>query len=200
MIDFRRVLIPDRMKHLECDRRGYPIFFTALRDDSGRAHFQINNTDKRNRCFRRDLCSICGGRLLRGRWFVGGPKCAFDIHGAYLDPPMHQECVHYALLVCPYLAAPNYAKLIGRATLPADDALSTIDQQELLSPTTADDVRPDLFVAVHARGQRLERTEYGIIGRPFRPYIKFEYWRHGRQLTPEEIASWILLERRTGPR
>ena len=38
-------------------------------------------------------------------------------NGAFADPPGHRACVTYALQVCPYLAAPSYAKRIDGETL-----------------------------------------------------------------------------------
>src|SRR5215467_3254160 len=119
-MDFRCVPIPDRMRHLDRDHRGYPIFAMALRDRDGRAHFTVNDHTVIERLLATDCCSLCGTKLFRGRWFVGGPSAALHPRGAYVDPPMHDECVHYALRVCPYLSAPNYAKLIEGRTLPAN--------------------------------------------------------------------------------
>lgn len=183
--DVRKVPVPDRMKHLPRDPRGYPIFAMAYRDADGRAHFTINDERERLRLIAEDRCSICGGKLLRGRWFIGGEKSAFHPHGVYQDPAMHRECARYALHVCPYLAAPSYAKLIHGATLPANDPVKLVDQTALNSPSTVEEVRPAMFVAVHARGQRLRQAPAGCVIVPARPYIAVEYWQHGFQLARE---------------
>jgi hypothetical protein len=186
--DWRNVPVPDRMKHLPRDPRGFPIFVMAYRDMDGRAHFTVNDETERRRLIAQDRCSICGERLLRGRWFIGGEKSAFSVEprGAYIDPPMHTECAHYALRVCPYLAAPSYAKLIHGGTLRPNDPTPVIDQTAMDSPSTAAEVRPEMFVAVLARGQRFKRTLAGGVIFPKRPYIKVEYWQHGWQLEREE--------------
>ena len=98
------VPIPERMQHLDRDGRGYVIPWTVFRDSKGKAHFTINDENRRQTVIGRDCCPICAAKLLRGRWFVGGPGSAFHERGAYIDPPMHRECVVYALKVCPYLA------------------------------------------------------------------------------------------------
>jgi hypothetical protein len=178
--------IPDRMKHLPRDPRGYPIFVMAYRDAAGRAHFTINDEMMRLRLITRDLCSICGTPLFRGRWFVGGEKSAFHPQGAYIDPPMHTECARFALQVCPYLASPNYSKLLNGATQAPDDPTILVNPTAQISPSTADEVRPLLFVAVHARGQQQRSAPGGnVVIVPKRPYIAVEYWQHGRQLAPE---------------
>jgi hypothetical protein len=175
----RDVPIPARMAKLPRDERGYPIFVMAYRDQQGRAHFTVNDEAIRRRLVRSDQCSICGGRLLRGRWFVGGARSAFDPHGAYIDPPMH-------------LAAPKYAGLIGGRTIAADDSITLVDQQAIMSPSTANDVRPDYFVAVLARGQRNELMPTGYAISPTRPYITVEYWRHGCRISEPKEQSGLL--------
>jgi hypothetical protein len=123
-IDFRTVPIPALMKERQVDPRGYPIPWNVLVDSTGKAHFTINDESLRQMAIRDRLCPICGHRLWRGMWFVGGPGSALHEHGAYIDPPMHKPCAEYALKVCPYLAAPRSGCLsitrwtrIGRRSL-----------------------------------------------------------------------------------
>jgi hypothetical protein len=179
--------IPERMRHLPCDKRGYPIFFGAYIDPvDGTPHFTINDEEKRQRVIDEDLCSICGRKLLRGRWFVGGPMSAFHPRGAYIDMPMHDECVHYALEICPYIAMPSWSRTVSEQKLKQVNAgLVAID------PTMIPD-RPAVFVAVMTVGQRM--TGGNGIQRyvvPRRPYRKIEYWRHGQRLSDAE--GWLLV-------
>lgn len=174
------VPIPDRMKALPFDRRGLPVPVTVYVDHDGKPHFTINDEAKRQHMIMDDRCSICGGKLLRGRWFVGGPMSAFDPEGAYIDPPMHHECAHYALRVCPYLAAPSYSKRVDDRTLGKER-----DDLILIDPTMIAE-RPEYFVAVLARGQDLVIYEKPVLMvryiKPRRPYIRVEHWRHGRRI------------------
>jgi len=71
------VPIPERMRHLPRDGRGYPIPATVCRHSTGTAHFTINDEHKRQAIIGRDCCPICGGKLLRARKFVAGPPSAF---------------------------------------------------------------------------------------------------------------------------
>jgi hypothetical protein len=181
-MNWREVPVPARMAKLPRDRRGYPIPWVVLRDKEGRAHFTVNDELKRRLALKKELCPICGRKLLRGRWFVGGGMSATHPQGAYLDPPMHDECAHYALLVCPYLAAPSYAKRIDDKTLkrapPSDGVLITLDPTMLPS-------RPTVFVAVMAIGSRITGMHpdgSGPFVAPRRPYRKIEYWRHGQNV------------------
>jgi len=182
--DWRTFPVPDRMKHLPLDPRGYPIPFTVLRDAAGKAHFTINETPLTLRVLNEDLCAICGKPLLRGRWFVGGPASAFDPRGAYVDPPAHQECARYALKVCPYLATPNYGKLIDGRTLRPEQRRA--EHIGLFADDRVINDRPPVFVAVHARGHRHHMLGQQITVVPAKPYIAVEYWQHGWKLAQAE--------------
>lgn len=171
--------IPERMAKLPRDARGYPIPVTVYRDSEGRPYFTVNDEIRRQQIIRNDLCPICGSKLLRGRWFVGGPASAFHERGAYIDPPMHAECARYALQVCPYLAARHYDRRIDDRTLRGPHA------PVVQFDPTVDPTRPTVFVAVMAVGQRLilfpdsKLVQYLA---PRRPYRMIEYWRSGEQV------------------
>jgi|SRR5271157_1154669 len=164
--------IPERMAQLERDHRGYPVPFIVWRDSDGRPHFTINDALKQQFALQADLCGICGQGLLRGRWFIGGLESAFDPRGAFADGPVHEECGEYALQVCPYLAAPNYAKRInGKTVAPAKRAKRILFNDPTMNPD-----RPSCFVAIHTRGHLV--TENGYL-RPKRPYLGATIWSHG---------------------
>ena len=120
------IAIPDRMKHLDRDHRGYPIPYIVFRDNDGKPHFTINAHEKVARCKHEDICAICGMKLLRGRWFLGGPMSAFHPHGAYIDPPLHHECMRFAVQTCPYLISAKYTKRIDGNTLDPARAPSSL--------------------------------------------------------------------------
>jgi hypothetical protein len=168
----KHVPIPERMAQLPRDPRGYPIPFIVLRDADNRPHFTINDTTSVEFAIRHDLCAICGSKLFRGRWFVGGTGSAFHEHGAYIDGPVHGDCAEYALQVCPYLAAPKYAGRLDAKTLDPAKLPASI----ILKDNTLDPRRPEHFVAVLATGQR--RTGHGHFV-PKRPYLAASVWKGG---------------------
>lgn len=194
------VPIPATMAHLERDARGLPVPFIVLRDTAGRPHFTVNNDTLRIKCLYENLCGICGKRLHRGRWFVGGPLSAFDPHGFYVDPPMHAECARYALQVCPYLAAPHYGRSIAGKTFTPEEQAA---MQTGLVEFTMLPERPPLFVAVMAVDQKFSHNvskggstnmamrHLQVYVRPVQPYRTIEYWQHGKQL-PAEIGLPIV--------
>ena len=164
--------VPDRMKHLDRDHRGYPIPFIVFRDNENKPHFTINDAHKTSRCRSHDLCSICGKELMRGRWFVGGPMSALAPLGAYIDPPLHHECMVFALQTCPYLLNASYQKRIDGATLDPKKAPGVIG----LLDTTMIPERPKVFIGVMAVGQFYTDRGYVVPKKPFRA---MEFWRNG---------------------
>jgi hypothetical protein len=188
MLAYKGIAIPDRMKHLDRDSRGFPIPWSVYRDRSGKAHFAINDEIQRLSALRGGLCPICGGLLYRGRWFVGGPISAFHENGAFADPPMHTECARYALMVCPYLAAPSYARRVDDRTLAKDDNIPL-----LLDPTSLER-RPGLFVCLMATGQKITKDfRPNVI--PRKPFVQVQYWREGKQLSTAIGEALVEAER-----
>jgi hypothetical protein len=183
------VPVPPRMQALPKDPRGYPIPVIVSVTSDCKAHFQINDETKRQQVIAADRCSICGWRLNRLRYYVGGRLSAFHEHGAFIDPAMHKECAEYALQVCPYLAAPRYTRELG------ERALTQKQRQEIgvLVDPTAMPGRPadEEFVLVGCVGERLVHDYIGITRivkylRPKRPYRSIDIWRHGQHLRSME--------------
>jgi hypothetical protein len=180
------VAIPERMKYLPLDPRGYPIFYIAQITPDGKPLFTVNDSLKQREVAEKDLCEICGTKLFRGRWFIGGPLSAFAPNGAYNDAPMHDDCAHYALNVCPWLAAPNYGKAIAEHQVKDIPGMLTNDPSDPLMK-----YRPPLFVALMCIGNDkkvMPEGHYHFI--PKRPYRKVEFWMHGKEL-PEDSGRQI---------
>jgi hypothetical protein len=185
---------PDRIARLDVDPRGYAIPWNVLRGPRGEAFFTVNDDRKHWRALRQGLCPICGEILGRWKWFVGGPRSAFEVNGWYLDLPMHHECCTYALETCPYLAMPKYLKRVDVADPSKLPAAARILIDETITPE-----RPELNVAV--AGNQIE----GHAGpsalslpyvRPCRPALAYEFWRHGLKISLSEAMP--MLQRALG--
>jgi hypothetical protein len=169
------------------DHRGYPIPWNVLRADDGTPFFTVNDDRKHWRALRQELCPLCGERLGRWRWFVGGPRSAFDPHGWYVDLPGHHECITFALATCPYLAAPKY---LGRVDVIHPEKLPP--EARFLLDATVIPERPDVFVAVAGDGIEVQtRGALFPYTRPRRPFLAHEYWRHGRQISVDEALPFL---------
>ena len=180
---WRDIPIPKKMCALGKDSRGYPIPFNVLRDDEGHPHFTVNDTRRQLRALLEDRCAICGTRLDKPRWFVGGPLSAFHEDGAYMDTALHHECMTYAMQVCPYLAVKHYNGRIDDATVDYDK----LQKGVLLMDPTRIAERPALFVAVASNSQTIiPRDGICPLVKPDRPHVAVEYWRNGRRLSEED--------------
>lgn len=177
--DWRSVPLPPLMQSMELDKRGYPIPFIIVRDKHGTSYFQINDESKVNQAIDHDLCAICGNKMGADKWLVGGPMSAFHPNGAYIDTPTHQQCLHYALKVCPYLAVPNYLKRLDMKNVDP----SKFDDALFFQDPTQDDNRVPFFVAIHIKGFTVSRPEPGRrYLHPFREYLAVEFWNEGIQI------------------
>lgn len=95
--------LPDSMKFLPKDKRGYPVpKFVAWID--GEPDFRIVANGWFKRCVEENLCWLCGCKLGRKKWFVIGPMCCIT-HGT-TEPPSHHLCAEFAAKNCPFLTKP----------------------------------------------------------------------------------------------
>jgi hypothetical protein len=186
----QNVPLPERMKKLPRDKRGYPIPVIVTRDRDGLPMFTVNDSVVQTKCVHKKMCPICGGKLPKELWFVGGPQSAFHPHGCYFDSAMHHECLTYALQVCPYLAMTRWNA--HEANL--DHLSSRMDKRTLLEDRTMIVDRPDVFVAVMSYGQSLSAN--GPMSphiKPLRPYHAVEFWKHGQRV---DFYEGVLLMRK----
>jgi len=187
------VPIPDRMKHLPVDKRGYPIPVVVAVNNDGEPLFTINDTDKVFENVKIGGCSICGDPINQGEMcFVGGPGSAFHPQGCYSDGPNHRECARYAMMVCPYLAAPKYVRRIDAGKMAANSKFSA------LLDTTVMPERPDIFVLLVSDSYGLD-FPFGP-GAKYMPYSDtanrrmndYEVWRHGEEIVDEEEGLTLI--------
>lgn len=177
-----------RIALLPKDKRGYPIPWNVLRGIDGEPIFTVNDDRKHMEAILRALCPICGDRLGQWKWFVGGPRSAFDPHGWYIDLPGHHECMTFALQTCPYLAAPKY---LGR--IDVADPSNLPDEARILINATMIEDRPELFVAVATYTVEIQMNPPPGLPytRPARPARSYEFWRQGERI-PQHRAMPIL--------
>lgn len=102
--DLSKIEMPERIKALPTDERGYPKPFVAA-VINGKHDFRVLG-DNVLHCAQGHRRGICGQRITGLFSFVGGFNCA-EQH-LYTDPWMHYECARYAVQVCPFLAAPKF--------------------------------------------------------------------------------------------
>lgn len=166
--------IPPQMRTLERDHRGYPIPYIVLRDRTGMPQFTINDYRAVEKCITKRLCAICGKRLAKWMWFVGGSRCFMHPDGAFLDPPSHMACATYALQVCPFLAAPSYGKRI-------DDKRLTPERRPInMALVHIEDMLPDRpeWLGLGATTAYQRKDSHLIVDR----WDYVEFWQKGEQV------------------
>lgn len=96
--------MPDRLKGLPRDPRGYPVpAFVEWLD--GVPLFEVMNPRHMLDAVKGGRCWICGMKLGVHKVFVVGPMCCINrVSG---EPPSHLECAEYAARVCPFLSRPH---------------------------------------------------------------------------------------------
>lgn len=191
MIDRVYAPVPDLMKLLPV-HRGFPVPYIVQYDNKGIPLFTVNDAAKQYRCTTRKLCPICGTRLGKELWYVGGPGSAFDPNGIYFDSAMHHECMTYAMKVCPYLAVRQYSSDMEKR-LPALEKRVT---GAVMNDPTVDPTKPVVFVAVMSYGRTVARGgPLSYYSKPLRPYHGVEFWKDGLRLPHKygkDLASIVV--------
>lgn len=96
--------LPDRMRRLRLDARGYPVpWFVAWID--GVPDFRVIDTGKIPGAINGKVCWLCGEPMGRFGAFVIGPMCA--LNRTTSEPPCHRDCAIFAATACPFLTRPN---------------------------------------------------------------------------------------------
>jgi hypothetical protein len=112
--------LPERMKKLPVDARGYPVpwFVQWFQPDGSPAgidprpgeypDFRVVDSRKRVLAIKRKTCWVCGEALGRYMAFVIGPMCA--INRISSEPPSHLECATFSATGCPFLTKPHVVR------------------------------------------------------------------------------------------
>jgi hypothetical protein len=96
--------LPDRMKSLPLDERGFPVpWFVATVD--GKPDFRVIGPGKISAAVNKNLCWICGQPKGIYHAFVIGPMCA--VNRVNSEPPSHLDCAEFAARACPFLIRPR---------------------------------------------------------------------------------------------
>jgi hypothetical protein len=99
--------MPERMKSLPVDHRGYPVpWFVAWED--GKPEFRAMDPVKFVAAIKKKLCWVCGERLGVNVCFVVGAMCG--INRTSSEPPSHLDCARWSAQNCPFLANPRMVR------------------------------------------------------------------------------------------
>ena len=173
--------IPNRMKSLEKDARGYPCPVILQRDATGKALFTVNNAAKVELVARRHFCGICGKKMpANDRWLVASARLFTDFRAGFLDPPMHRECAEYALQVCPYIANPSWGKEIAPIML--KNAKMPENFEIVTAPVGSySQAKPPMFGLGRIDAIDIHNTT-GQCVFSVRTWLEVHYWKDGKKV------------------
>lgn len=145
------VPVPDRMSHLDV-YKGYPVPDTVLVGSNGVPDFKVTDHGRWLRNLAGGFCGICGDRLARLHYFVGGELCLKHHH--FFDLGMHLECALYSLQVCPFLCMVKGYSLAANLREKHSDYRVTVMEHIPVEP-------PKEFHLFEADGFRLVKIRTG---------------------------------------
>lgn len=184
------VPLPDRMKGLAVDRRGFPVprFVTWFENGRpapygcGEPDFRMIHPERIAHCVKYKACWICGGPMGANKAFVIGPMCA--INRTISEPPSHLDCARFAARVCPFLAQPkmvrNYRDLPEHQGMPG--------QGLTRNPGVACVWVTRSYEPFRVRADTEMRA--GVLFRLGEPTL-VEWWAEGREATQAEVTASI---------
>jgi hypothetical protein len=108
MRHWKSILIPEMMKDLAKDARGYPIPYISVINKDGTPDFKKNDDVKAIMVLAQRRCTICGKKLYKDIWMIGAAISVFRNMGAFIDSFVHEDCGRYSLQVCPFLSTTTY--------------------------------------------------------------------------------------------
>lgn len=169
--------LPDRMKRLPVDHRGFPVpWFVAW--SNGEPVFPTMDGSKIMRAWRNRRCWICGEPLGRLTTFVVGPMCI--VNRISSEPPSHLECARFSAKHCPFLTKPRMSR-VPHDKLP--DAIRN-PAGEMIERNPGATV---LWTTKKPGRIQVENGSLFDIGPP----ESIEWWAEGRLATREEAIHAI---------
>lgn len=171
--------MPDTIKQLPRDRRGYPVPAFAYWDEDGEPDFRVIKPRWPERCVKQNLCWICGCGMGRKRWFVLSPMCT--ITNTTSEPPCHKTCAEFAAKHCPFLATP----MAKRSTkpMPVDDPFM---------PGDGITRNPGVCVIWETLTYKRFPDGKGHWLIEIGPPENATFWREGRKATRDEVLESVV--------
>lgn len=167
--------MPDRMKLLKRDERGFPVpWFVHWQDD--KPDFRVISPGKLGMAYRNGRCWICGGQMGVHRIYVIGPMCV--INRVTSEPASHRDCAEFAARACPFLTKPRMRR--NEKDMPVERATVGVPIQR----------NPGCVALYETRAVSPFKAGDGYLFRLGDP-DRIDWWAEGRQATREEVLASI---------
>lgn len=165
------IAIPQNLKHLKVDKRGYPIpFFVPI--IKGEPNFRFLDERKQILCLEKKLCPICGTKLCKDYfYFISGPIGLKNCTAS--DPAMHKECAEFAMKVCPYM----FFRKTDRKEHVPDDSVHIDEKPDHLFLIRSNKWK---IIRIPTNGQRVIR--FRVVD-----WVQYDYVND--RLTPKDLFS-----------
>lgn len=163
--------LPDAIKNLPRDKRGYPVPFFAS-EINGEADFVHADPKKFRLAIKENRCWICGGHLGKLKTFVLGPMCC--VTRTTSEPPCHYECAKFAVTACPFLTKPLAKRGENEGVNPGGVMIKRNPGVAALWGTMS-------YTLFEANGILFE------VGEP----VALTFWREGRAASRDEVTESI---------
>jgi hypothetical protein len=171
--------LPERMKDLPLDDRGYPVpWFVQWID--GAPEFRVMDREKWKRAVQERLCWVCGQKLGSYLCFVLGPMCGVTRHT--VEPPLHLECARWSAINCPFLARPHMERREHEKLMEA--GVKTMGGCPIYR-------NPGVALLWITHSYVIERVENGymiMVG----PAIEVEWWADAKPASRRQVEESVL--------
>lgn len=165
--------LPDRMKKLPVDERGYPVpWFVGWVE--GKPDFRVVRPGGIAIAYKKNLCWICGDYMGTHKALVIGPMCA--VNRVTSEPASHLECAQFAVKACPFLTLPQ-AKY-RQANMPEHNKAAGV-------PLSRNPGVSVIWVTLHYVPFKVGTGYLFKLSAP----VQLEWWREGRVATRAECYT-----------
>jgi hypothetical protein len=176
--------MPDRIKRLPRDHRGYPVpwFVSWVKDGKpvpagiGEPDFRVIARGRLWTAVSAGRCWVCGVALGQHRVYVIGPMCV--VNRVTSEPPNHRSCAEFAAQACPFLVNPRQKR--SEKHLPEDRFVAG-----MMIPRN-----PGATCLYETNIVKPFRSGEGYLFKLGEP-DRIDWWANGRQATREEVLISI---------
>lgn len=173
--------LPENMKSLPIDERGYPVpWFVPWID--GKPEFLMADGSKLRLALANRICWVCGKPLpALGKpiTFVIGPMCV--VNRITAEPPNHLECAEFSAKGCPFLSKPQMTRRENENTERFRSDIAGIMIERNPGVTCVYSTKKFQLVS-DGKGKKLIE-----LGEP----VSLSWWKEGRPATRAEVMHSI---------
>ena len=190
--NWKDVLMPQIIKNLPKDPRGYPIpaNVTWL---NGKPIFKANDIVKENTMAENRQCSVTAVLMDRSTVrLITSPLNALGRPATVMDAPIHKDALDYSMKVCPYMCLGQYYK--GFQKNFADKLNDKHDSEGVFFQNTSPvSTVPPFMIAIHPK--HLQAVEHGPTDRVYTVYpsdiIGLELYQYGDKISFKEARPQL---------